>query len=161
MQANSEYARGFSLLELIIGLFIFATGMLALASLQGQLTRSQADAALRSVATNIAEEEIESMRGFGLIDNDPDNSIPAYSDIQDRTFTVVRGNIDYTVNIDVTDYYYDLVSDQFGTANPENLLVSDFKDVNISVSWGTAPDFRISESQSISATDIGLSLIHI
>ena len=155
MNPYRQHQQGFSLLELVIGLFIFATGMLALASLQGQLTRSQADAAVRSVATNIAEEEIESMRGFGLIDDDPDSSIPAYSDIQDRTFTVSRGNMEYTVTIDVTDYYYDLVSDQFGTDNPENLLVSDFKDVNLNVSWGATPDFRISESQNISAVDIG------
>jgi prepilin-type N-terminal cleavage/methylation domain-containing protein len=155
MKPYRQHQQGFSLLELVIGLFIFATGMLALASLQGQLTRSQADAAVRSVATNIAEEEIESMRGFGLIDDDPDSSIPAYSDIQDRSFTVSRGNMDYTVTIDVTDYYYDLVSDRFGTDNPDNLLVSDFKDVNINVSWGATPDFRISESQNISAVDIG------
>jgi prepilin-type N-terminal cleavage/methylation domain-containing protein len=155
MNPYRQHQQGFSLLELVIGLFIFATGMLALASLQGQLTRSQADAAVRSVATNIAEEEIESMRGFGLIDDDPDTTIPAYADIRDRTFTVSRGNMDYTVTIDVTDYYYDLVSDRFGTDNPDNLLVSDFKDVNIDVSWGATPDFRISESQNISAVDIG------
>jgi len=146
---------GFSLLEVVIGLFIFSTGMLALASLQGQLTRSQADATVRSVATNIAEEQIELMRGFGLIENVPLNSIPAYSDIQDRTFTVSRGNLFYTVNIEVTDYYYDLLTDRFSTSNPENLLVSDFKDTNISVSWNETPDFRISDSQVISAADIG------
>lgn len=155
MKPCMKHIRGFSLLELVIGLFIFATGMLALASLQGQLTRSQADAAVRSVATNIAEEEIEWMRGFGLIDSDPDSSIPAYEDIQDRTFTVTRGNMNYTVSFEVTDYYYDLATDQFGTANPENLLVSDFKEVNVIVSWGATPDFRISESQNISAVDIG------
>ena len=155
MKSDRKHQRGFSLLELVIGLFIFATGMLALASLQGQLTRSQADAAIRSVATNIAEEEIEMMRGFGLIDNNPGNSIPTYSDIHNRVFTATRGNMNYTVTINVTDYYYDLVTDQFGTANPENLLVSDLKDVRVNVSWGASPDFRISDSQSISATDIG------
>jgi len=155
MKPYRKHPRGFSLLELVIGLFIFATGMLALASLQGQLTRSQADAAVRSVATNIAEEEIESMRGFGLIDDDPATSIPAYADIQDRTYTVTRGNIDYTVTIDVTDYYYDLATDHFGTDNPDDLLVSDFKDVGVTVAWGATPEFRISESQNISAVDIG------
>ncbi len=155
MKRTTAYQPGFSLLELVIGLFIFSTGMLALASLQGQLTRSQADAAIRSVATNIAEEQIELVRGFGLIDNDPDNSIPAYSDIQNRSFTVSRGNVDYVVSLQVEDYYYDLSTDQFSTANPDNLLVSDFKDTTINVSWGETPGFRISDSQSISATDIG------
>lgn len=161
MKQKQHYLPGFSLLEVVIGLFIFSAGMLALASLQGQLTRSQADATLRSVATNIAEEQIESMRGFGLIDNNPLNSIPAYSDIQDKTFTVSRGNMDFTVNIEVTDYYYDLSADRFSTANPENLQVSDFKDASVNVSWSNAPDFRISESQAITATEIGSGAIRL
>ncbi len=152
---------GFSLLELVIGLFIFTTGMLALAALQGQLTRSQADAAVRSVATNIAEEQIELVRGFGLIDNNPDNSIPAYTDIQDRSLTVSRGNIDFTVTIDVTDYYYDLAGDSFGTANTGSIGVSDFKNITFDVSWGETPGFQISESQSISTEDIGTGGIQL
>ena len=155
MNKTIERQAGFSLLELVIGLFIFSTGMLALASLQGQLTRSQADAAVRSVATNIAEEQIELVRGFGLIDNDPANSIPAYTDIQNGSFTITRGNVDYLVSVQVEDYYYDLSTDQFSTSNPDNLLVSDFKDTTINVSWGNTPGFRVSDSQSISATDIG------
>ncbi len=152
---------GFSLLELVIGLFIFTTGMLALAALQGQLTRSQADAAIRSVATNIAEEQIELMRGFGLIDNDPDNLIPAYTDILDNTLTVSRGSIDFTVNIGVTDYYYDVATDSFSTTNPESLVVSDYKNVTFDVVWGATPDFQISETQQISATDIGTGSIQL
>ena len=55
--------KGFSFIEVVIGLFIFTAGMLALAALQGQLTRSQADAAVRSVATNIAEDTIYTVEG--------------------------------------------------------------------------------------------------
>ncbi len=152
---------GFSLLELVIGLFIFSTGMLALASLQGQLTRSQADAAVRSVATNIAEEEIELVRGFGLINDDPSNSIPFYKNIKTDTKDASFGNVDYVVSIQVEDYYYDLSTDQFSTSNPDNLLVSDFKDMTVNVSWGETPGFQISESQSISATEIGTGSISL
>lgn len=146
---------GFSLLEVIIGLLIFSTGMLALASLQGHLTRSQADATVRSVATNIAEEQIESLRGFGLIDNEPDNTTPAYTDIQNRTTTVSHGNMDYVVVTEVTEFYYDMSTDTFSTTNSENLLVSDFKGVAVTVSWGATPGFRISDSATISTADIG------
>jgi len=66
MNSRKQYQSGFSMLELVIGLFIFAVGMLSLASLQGQLIRSQADAAVRSVATNIAEEQVEFLHGFGF-----------------------------------------------------------------------------------------------
>jgi len=161
MKNLSTRQPGFSLLELVIGLFIFTTGMLALAALQGQLTRSQADAAVRSVATNIAEEQIEQTRGFGLIDNDPDNSIPAYTDIQTNALTVTRGNIDFAVNITVTDYYYDVSTDAFSVTNSDALAVSDFKNVVFDVSWGETPDFVISDSQSITADDMGTGSIQL
>jgi type II secretory pathway pseudopilin PulG len=161
MKGPGRYPWGFSLLELVIGMFIFAVGMLALASLQGQLTRSQVDASVRSVAANIAEEQIEVMRGFGLIDDDPGNTIPAYSDIRSRTFTVPRGNVDYVVTMQVTDYYYDPVTEQFGTSNPEQLKVSDFKDVRVNVSWGATPGFRISASNEVSAADLGTGRIQL
>ena len=119
------------MLELVIGLFIFAVGMLSLASLQGQLLRSQADAAVRSVATNIAEEQVEFLHGFGLIDNNPDNLIPAYTDIVDKTFSVTRGNAEFLVDIQVTDYYYNILTDRFSTTNLDDLKVSDFKDTTI------------------------------
>lgn len=153
--------KGFSLLELVIGMFIFAVGMLALASLQGQLTRSQVDAAVRSVATNIAEEQIELIRGFGLIEDDPANSIPAYEDIQTGSFTVSRGNVDYVVTQQVTEYYYDPVSGQFGTPNPEQLKVSDFKDVTVNVSWGATPGFRISAANEVTADEMGTGRIQL
>ena len=50
MRLSVDKEPGFSLLELVIGMFIFSVGMLALAALQGQLTRSQVDASVRSVA---------------------------------------------------------------------------------------------------------------
>ena len=161
MKTDTQYQRGFSLLELVIGLFIFSTGMLALASLQGQLTRSQADAAVRSIATNIAEEQIESMLGFGLIDPEIGNSTPAYTDIQARTLTISRGNIDYAVVTEVTDYYYDISSDTFTTSNSENFLVSDFKGAVVRVSWGDTPGFNLTDSVNISATDIGSGEIQL
>ena len=161
MTPSGRFQPGFSMLELVIGLFIFGVGMLALASLQGQLIRSQADASVRSVATNIAEEQIEFLHGFGLIDNNPDNQIPAYTDIVDRTFSVSRGNVDYVVAVQVVDYYYDILTDRFVTTNPENLAVSDFKDATINVSWGETPGFRISDSQAVSATDLGTGSIEL
>ena len=161
MKISARSQPGFSLLELVIGLFLFSVGMLALASLQGQLTRSQADANVRSVATNIAEEQIELIRGFGLIDNDPLSSIPAYGDIQNRTFTVRRGNVDYVVVMQVTDYYYDLLTGGFDTSNTDGLAVSDFKDVTVNVSWGSTPGFRVSDSREISSEDLGTGKIEL
>ena len=152
---------GFSLLELVIGMFIFAVGMLSLAALQGHLTRSMADASARSIATNIAEEEVELLRSFGRLDTDPANLIPAYEDIGNSTSTVTRGGANYTVNIEVTDYYYNQVTDRFTTTNTDGLLFSDFKDVTLNVSWGPTAGFQISESQNISSADMNTGNIRL
>jgi Tfp pilus assembly protein PilV len=52
------------LLDVLLAIIIFVVGMLALASLQGNLTRSSADANARTVGINIAEENIERLRQF-------------------------------------------------------------------------------------------------
>ena len=59
--------RGFTLMEVLIGIAIFAIGMLALASLQGALTRSTAEAKVSTTAVDIAEQIIEGQRGFAQV----------------------------------------------------------------------------------------------
>ena len=78
---TKSYQKGFNLLEVLIGVVIFAVGMLALAQLQGGLTRSTADANVRSVASNIAEEIIEFEKGFGWLDIDITGEKLAYANI--------------------------------------------------------------------------------
>ena len=56
--------KGFTLIEVLIGILIFALGMMALAKLQGNLARNSGDSNARTVATNIAEEVIERARVF-------------------------------------------------------------------------------------------------
>ena len=46
---------GFSILEVLIGIFIFAVGLLAISALQGALTRAMADSKVRTTAVNVAE----------------------------------------------------------------------------------------------------------
>ena len=60
-------SRGYTLIEVLVGMIIFALGMLALASLQGNLARNSGDSNARTVANNIAEEVIEAARTFGQI----------------------------------------------------------------------------------------------
>ena len=70
MNAWKRRNGGFTLIEVLMGILIFAVGMLALAKLQGNLARNSGDANARTVATNIAEEIIEEVRVFGQIDRD-------------------------------------------------------------------------------------------
>jgi prepilin-type N-terminal cleavage/methylation domain-containing protein len=133
--------RGFNLMEVLIGIAVFAIGMLALGSFQGALTRSAADAKVRTVAANIAESVIESQRGFQRTLTDPNGVIPAYNDIVDRTTTVTRDGVVYTVTQDVTDYYYALATNSYTETNGVGALNSDYKTVGVTVSWGAGPGF--------------------
>ncbi len=172
MKRNMKFLpqRGFSLLEVVIAIAIFAIGMLALASMQGSLTRSSADGNLRTVATNIAERTIEDLRGFGRIDLDlnPDLTlrIPAYAGIVDKPSEEVWAaensvvGLSFIRTIEVTDYYYVIANDNFSTTAPTGEVVSDFKLVEVNVSWGGALEdnagFQLDESQdSLSSAELG------
>ena len=92
-ECKEATTRGFTLIEVLVGILIFAVGMMALAKLQGNLARNSGDSNARTVATNIAEEVIESARNFGQITSDGTNS--AYNDIVDGTTTVTRSGTLY------------------------------------------------------------------
>ena len=57
---NKARTGGYTLVEVLVGILIFAVGMMALAQLQGNLAKNSGDANARTVATNVAEEIIES-----------------------------------------------------------------------------------------------------
>ena len=95
---------GVTLLDVLLAIVIFAGGMLALASLQGNLTRSSADANARTIGTNIAEELIEQFRTYERLESA--TGLRAYQDVADQTVTDTRGGVDYTIDVDVTDYYF-------------------------------------------------------
>lgn len=138
-----RHAHGMTLLEVLVGIAIFAIGMLALTQLQGGLARSAGDAATRTVAINIAEEVIERQRGFSRITKDPDGIERAYLDIEPMQYTVTRAGLEYAVNVQVTDYWYDRSSQRFTTTEPLVVAVSDFKLVRVGVSTGDGPEFMI------------------
>ena len=152
-------ARGFNLLEVVIGIAIFAIGLLALAALQTNVTRIQADASVRTIASNIAEERLETLRAFGRIDTDPAGVIPAYADITAGTRTVTRHGVNFVEITQVTDWYYDLATDGFSTTNAEGALVSDYKQVDVTVSWGATPGFQNSGGSEVTAADVGTGSI--
>lgn len=143
-------ATGMTLLEVLMAIVIFAVGMLALASLQGNLAKSSGDANMRTVAASIAEEEIEIMRSFQRVETDPDGLVSAYDDIVDGSKTVSRGGIDYAVNIDVTDKYFDVDRETMLDAPPEGSGITDssIKLVEMTVTWNTDAVFQIDDTNS-------------
>ncbi|MFT5139186.1 MAG: prepilin-type N-terminal cleavage/methylation domain-containing protein [Lysobacterales bacterium] len=149
---------GFNLMEVLIGIAIFAIGMLALASLQGNLTRSASDANSRTVATNLAEELIERRRGFARL-VDPLNVLPAYTDIATESYTrtipATTGAV-YTVSSVVTDYYFNVKTDSFTHVTTDLDIVptySDYKEMAVTVSWAS-PDFNTQDGGVFTAANL-------
>jgi type IV pilus modification protein PilV len=138
--------RGFTLIEVLIGILIFALGMMALAKLQGNLARNSGDSNARTVATNIAEEVIEAVRTFGQITSDGSNA--AYNDIVDGSETITRAGNQYAVLSEVTDYYYDSASGTFTTTVPDSAGKSDFKQIDLTVTWNTTQEFQVDDTHT-------------
>ncbi len=162
-----RHSSGMTILDVLLGIVIFVVGMLALASLQGNLTRSTSEGNARTVGTNLAEEMIEELRVFeslratstcptGLDAIAAEN---VFQCIVDGSASVTRNGLAYTVAVDVTDYYFmpDLVT---LTDNPSDLpsgrdtTISDFKHLELTVSWD-ANSFLDNEGNTISAGDMG------
>jgi len=157
-------SRGYTLIEVLVGMIIFALGMMALASLQGNLARNSGDSNARTVANNIAEEVIEAARTFGQIPlADPPGSADAFADIVTGGMdeTIERGGMAYTITSVVTDYFYDADSASFGTENTGSAAYPEMKELELTVSWNSSQDFQLDESNtaqigtgSITLTDI-------
>jgi len=160
MKIHSNYRKqnGFSILEVVIGIFIFIVGMLALAALQGALTRSMADSKLRTTAVKLADRAIERQRGFTQLLTAATPGVPfAYNDIvtPGTDLEIERNGVTYTIDMNVTDYYYQLATDTllanepFTTVNTLGASSSDFKQVDITVTWDAAQGFRGDEGAEI------------
>jgi prepilin-type N-terminal cleavage/methylation domain-containing protein len=162
MNTRKRQLSGFTLIEVLIGILIFSLGMMALAHLQGNLSKSSAESTARTVAINIAEERIEALRAFSqvpasgsvdafnnIVSDNPDN-LPPPSEV---------GGIYYTVQKTVTDYYYNPATFGFQTSKPNSRIVyPDLKRLEMTVSWGTgdaAPSFQIDETNSTNGLGTG------
>lgn len=156
--------KGMALLDVVLAIVIFAVGMLALASLQSNLTRSSVDTNSKTVALNIAESILEEIRTFERLDTDPDGLIFAFADIDDGhvTRTVPRGAYTYTVTGTVLGYEY---SDE-GVSLSEGVSavageIYDFKGIELTVSWNANPEFHVDEDTTITADGMNTGAVQI
>ena len=126
MQAHKEKMqpdiKGFTLIEVLIGMVIFSIGILAVAALQVSSTKGNSSARRITEATALAESQIEALMllSYDHADLNPANN--PHVDIQHP----------YTINWNVTEI--DL--DTNGT--------NDSKAVNVTVSRGVVGDREVS-----------------
>ena len=148
IHTGKRHSDGFTLIEVLIGILVFALGMMALASLQSNLAKNSSDANARTVAINIGEEVIEAVRAFSQVTSDGTNA--AYNDIVDGSRTISRGGYDYLVEAEVTDYYYDAATETFTTTAPAGAARSDMKRLEMTVSWNPGQEFNIDQEATTS-----------
>ncbi len=148
---------GFSILEVMIGIFIFVVGLLALSALQGALTRSMADAKIRTTASNIAERVLESQRGFTALQSDTatPKTFFAFNDITDANTTETIDGVTYSIDMDVSNFYYQVGGDNFTTTAVSGAISPTYKQVEVNVSWDAAQNFRATEGTDITAASLG------
>lgn len=147
-------APGYSLLEVLVAMAVFGFGILAFMQLQGHLNRVNLDARIRTMAANIAEEHIEMQERFTRLASDAQGVGFAYQDIDDDTTTLTRGGIEFTIQQTVTDYYWDADSGQFSYTATSGSVFSDFKHLQVSVTWAS-PEFNRGDSTGTSVGRLG------
>ena len=158
---NGERMTGGMLLEVVLAIAVFAIGMLAIMQLQGNLTRSSADANTRTVATNIAEEVIEDIRGFKQVKADAGTEEKEYLELVGTalTDTVTRGGIEYAVTAEIKDFWRDDVNDVFIRTDATDPPVAPadatggpayaaFKLLKIDVAWAGNQDFYVDDENT-------------
>jgi type IV pilus modification protein PilV len=133
--------KGFTLLEIMIAVLIISIGLAALANLQGKLTRYSAMAKQRTLAMNLAEQQIETMHSFYTMG--ATNAAPcstAQSGYDDLTAcvngtTVNVSNIEFSLSWAIDEFVQnsdgttEIFSDESGVLRP------DLKLVTIMVEW--------------------------
>jgi Tfp pilus assembly protein PilV len=141
-------------MEVLIAMGILAVGILGFANLQGSLARSDLDARIRTLASNIAEEHLETQKRFTRLAADTEGDAFSYQDIASGSRTVTRGGIEFTVAQTVTDFYWDEASGQFTQSVPPGIVNSDFKLLEVDVTWASS-EFVKGEGTSVGSLGSG------
>jgi prepilin-type N-terminal cleavage/methylation domain-containing protein len=152
--------QGFTLIEILVSMGVLALGALALAGLQIALTQSAGNAKSRTTAVNIAQAELERLRGIASVGVNANGD--SFDDIEailanDAIISTVGGTT-YTMTRAVANHYW--VANAFTETDPtppEPPLPPtspDFKKIAVTVSW-TDPS---GSEQNVTLTDAISSL---
>jgi len=120
--------KGFTLVEVMISIAIFAIGILAVSAMQWDASKNNRTAALRTMATSLASEIMEEALGL-----DYDQIVAGddfASEINDRIDGVVGGN-EISVERGGVDFEIELNSNDYDNASGETIG----RVIEIKVTW--------------------------
>lgn len=132
MKNSKRFQGGISLVEVLVTVIVFAIGLLAIASLQGQLVRGSSDAKARSVGLSLVEERLEQIRSFTL------DAGTTYDDIVDvpegSAITQTVSGVEYRLWWEVDEYHFPTGAST-AVLGPNAVGVSDFKMLRVHADW--------------------------
>ncbi|MDQ3618192.1 MAG: prepilin-type N-terminal cleavage/methylation domain-containing protein [Pseudomonadota bacterium] len=158
------HQRGFSLIEALIAVVVLATGLLALAALQGALIRSSADAKARSQLAAFAESTLDARRIGGYNDAPlaPGTASPKLTTAAQRTqAALAMGAATVTETTTVTQYVanagaftaYTTPAAAAAAMLAAGPAAATFKRVDMALSWNDASGAGVPRSLRM-VTDI-------
>lgn len=156
---------GVGLIELMVSVLVLSIGLVALARLQIELVRGAADSRARSAAVALAEQKLEDLRSYGVV-----NGAGAWTttNAQDPTFDMAWSYIDdnaggrilsrteeiegvnYTLSWAVSDIAYTT------SLGPAPGLPTDYKDVTVTVAWEDADADTPTQQVQLTGTIMGI-----
>jgi type IV pilus modification protein PilV len=149
------FYKGFTLLEIMISVLIISVGLVALANLQTKLSRYSATAKQRTLAVNLAEQQIETMQAISVLGSTGAGSCAtepgAFDDLAACTsgVTVDSGSGAFTMTWTISQYLQNADGTTEAYVAAPNLRRPDLKLVTIKVAWvdgrGVQQDIELSD----------------
>lgn len=144
-RTENRTASGFSLLEVLIAVVVLAVGLLAIASLQGSLTRASAEAKVRGRVAAMLSARMDTLRngGYGalasitVLSTEADDCDPASPDASDWIDCTRTQAALGSLNLDqVVQTFSGAVT--FSEGEPANPQMAQFKRITLTASWSDA-----------------------
>lgn len=151
--------QGFTLLEVLISVFVFATGLVTLGSLATLTLNGTAASRYRGMATTFASEKLEDLNRWPTWD--PHVCVASGSTVGSLTSDVQAASVTCNGITDTVDYYDDIaISDNSGQVCETVSSVSSGSEVYTSTCHTPAGATNITTSSTANAIDVGAVAFH-